>query len=75
MTSPNTLLTSSKCVAVPGNCERIAWITVEQDLKTIRMNIDLAIDDQKSLSFLFVMNRVPGSASVVYGRKQGTEKK
>jgi hypothetical protein len=74
LTSPNTLLARSKCVAVPGNCERIARITVEPDLKTIRMNIDLAIDQQKSVSFLFVMNRVPGSNSVVYGRKQEKEK-
>jgi hypothetical protein len=75
LTSPGTMLARSKCVAVPGNCERIARITVEPDLKTLRMNIDLAIDEQKSVSFAFVMNRVPGSTSVVYGRRQGREKK
>jgi hypothetical protein len=75
MTSPNTMLARAKCVAVPGDCERIARMTVEPDLNTIRMNIDLAIDQRKSVSFAFVMNRVAGSASVVYGRKQQKEKK
>jgi hypothetical protein len=71
MISPNTMLSRSRCVAVPGNCERTARISMEPDFKIIRMNIDLAIDQQKSVSFVFVMNRVPDSAAVVYGRKQG----
>jgi hypothetical protein len=75
LTSPNVLRTRSKCVAVPGNCERVARITVDPDLKTVRMNIDLVIDEQKAVSFVFIMKRVPGSTSVVYGRKQENEKK
>jgi hypothetical protein len=75
MTSPNTMMSRSKCVGIPGNCERTVRITVEPDLKTIRMHVDLAIDQQKSVRFLFVMNRVPGSVAVVYGRKQEKEKK
>jgi hypothetical protein len=75
LTSPNVLRARSKCVAVAGNCERVARITVDPDLKTVRMNIDLVIDEQKAVSFVFIMKRVPGSTSVVYGRKQENEKK
>jgi len=77
MISANTLLTRSKCVAVAvtGNCERIARITIEPGFTVIRLSIDLAIEQQKAVSFLFVMNRVPGSSAVVYGRKQEKEKK
>jgi hypothetical protein len=73
MISPNAMLSRSRCVAEPANCERTARISIEPDFKIIRMNIDLAIDQQKSVSFVFVMNRVPGSAAVVYGRKQGSK--
>jgi hypothetical protein len=65
----------SKCVGIPGNCQRTVRITAEPDLSTVRMNIDLALDQQKSVSFAFVMQRVPDSNSVVYGRKQPREEK
>jgi hypothetical protein len=75
MTSPNTMLSRSKCVGIPGNCERRVRITAEPDLGTIRMNIELAVDEQKSVSFAFVLQRLPETGSVVYGRKQPREKK
>lgn len=75
MTSPNTMFSRSKCVGIPGNCERRVRITAEPDLSAIRMDIDLAFDQQESVSFAFVMQRVPDTSSVVYGRKQPKEKK
>jgi hypothetical protein len=75
MTSPNTMLSRSMCVGIPGNCERTVRITAEPDLSTVRMDIDLALDQQKSVSFAFVMQRMPDTSSVVYGRKQPREKK
>lgn len=75
MTSPNTMVSRSKCIGMPGNCERMVRITAEPDLGTIRMNIDLAVDEQKSVSFAFVLQRLPETGSVVYGRKQPREKK
>lgn len=75
MISPNTMLARSKCVAMPGNCERTARITVEPGFNIIRLNIDLAIDQQKSASFEFVLNRAPETPAVVYGRQQPKEKK
>jgi hypothetical protein len=75
MTSPDTMRSRSKCVGIPGNCQRTVRITAEPDLSTVRMNIDLALDQQKSVSFAFVMQRVPDSNSVVYGRKQPREEK
>ena len=73
MISVNTMLARSRCVAVPGNCERTARVSIEPGFRIIRMNIDLAIDQQKAVSFVFIMNRVPDSAAVVYGRKQGSK--
>jgi hypothetical protein len=75
MTSPNTMLSRSKCVGIPGNCERTVRITAEPDLSAVRMDIDLALEQQKSVRFAFVMQRVPDTSAVVYGRKQPKEKK
>ena len=74
LASPNTMVARSKCMAAAGNCERTARVTVEPDRQTVRMNIDLAFDQQPSVRFMFVMNRVPGSSAVVYGRKQEKKK-
>lgn len=70
MTSASTMLSRSSCVGIAGVCERTVRITAEPDLDTVRMNIDFAIDQQKSVGFAFVMRRVPDSGAVVYGRKQ-----
>lgn len=75
LASPNTMVSRSKCVGIPGNCERTVRITAEPDLKTIRMNIDLAIEDRKAVSYQFVLQREAGTKSVVHGRKQEKEKK
>lgn len=69
MVSPDTMRSRSRCLSVPGNCERMVRITAAPDLKTVEMHIDLVIDAQNAVSFAFVMHRVPGTGSVVYGRK------
>jgi hypothetical protein len=61
----NTLVSRTPCVNVPGQCERAAHITADPDLKMIRMEIDLEVDYEKAVHFDFIMNRVPGSKSVV----------
>lgn len=75
MTSPDTMLSHSKCVGVPGDCERTVRITAEPDLDTVRMTIGYALERQEFLTVAFVMRRVPGTASVVYGREQPKEGK
>ncbi len=75
MTSPDTMRSRSKCLTISGNCERMASITAAPNLKTVEMNIDLMIDAQKAVSFAFVMHRVPGTESVVFGRKATKEQK
>jgi hypothetical protein len=69
MTSPDTMRSRSKCLAIAGNCERVVRITASPDLKTVAMNIDLLIDERKAVRFAFVMHRVPGTDSIVFGRK------
>ncbi len=66
----NTLESSEKCVAIPGNCQRVVQITAKPDLKVVEMKIDLAIDFRKAVSFTLVMRRVAGSPAVVYPGKK-----
>ncbi len=75
MIGPDTMRSRSKCLASLGNCERDVRITAAPNLKTVAMNIDLVIDGEKAVSFAFVMHRVPGTESVVYGRKPTKEQK
>lgn len=75
MVSSDTMRSRSKCLAVAGNCERVVTITARPDLKTVEMNIDLVIDGAKAVSFAFVLHRVPGTGSVVYGRKPEKKQK
>jgi hypothetical protein len=70
MATPDTMQSRSKCVGIAGNCERVTQLTAWPDLKTVDMKIDLAIDGEKAVSFTFVMHRVPGTGSMVYGRKK-----
>lgn len=75
MNSPNTMLSRSRCVGMPGNCQRTVRITAEPDLDTVRLTIGFARDQQDFLSLAFVMRRVPGTGSVVYGGKQQKQEK
>jgi hypothetical protein len=73
MVSVDILHSRSKCVAIAGNCERLMQITADSALKHFDMEIDLRMEGETAVRFRFVMHRVPGSASVVYGRKQGKD--
>jgi hypothetical protein len=75
MVSADTMQARSKCGAIAGNCERIMRVSAAPDLKTVDMDMEFRIDEKKAVSFKFVLNRVPGAPSVVYGRKQEKEKK
>jgi hypothetical protein len=69
MATPNTLRSRSKCTGIRGDCERVALITAQPDITLIDINIDLVIDGEKAVSFFFELHRLPGSESVVFGRK------
>lgn len=60
----------SPCNVFPGNCERVVQITAWPDLKLIEMRIDLEVDGEKALRYLFMLHRVPGTPSVVFGREK-----
>jgi hypothetical protein len=74
MATVDTMRSSSKCVAIAGNCQRFMQITAGPDLESIEMKIVLRIESKAAVRFSFVMHRVPGSVSVVYGRKQARKK-
>ncbi|HTQ37282.1 MAG TPA: hypothetical protein VMH77_09635 [Steroidobacteraceae bacterium] len=57
----DTLVSRDKCVNVPGHCERVVRITADSDLELIEMKIDLEVEHQKTLSFMFVMHRTQES--------------
>ncbi len=61
----NTLKSKSRCLNVPGNCQRVVRTTVEPDIQVIRMQIDLEIDSKTAVRYGFVMRRVPGSKATV----------
>jgi hypothetical protein len=63
--SGDMLVSRTKCVNVPGSCERVVRITAEPDLKEVDMKIDLVVEGKKAVSFTFVMHRVPGSPRVI----------
>jgi hypothetical protein len=78
MITPATMQSRAKCRGIAGNCERVTRITAASDLTTVDMRIDLEIDEVVAVRYRFVMHRVPGTGSMVYGRKpdkQQTKKK
>jgi len=67
----DTLVSKTPCVGIPGNCQREVRITAPPDLKTIRMQIDLEMDTQRTLSYVLLMHRLPGNnAVVISGQKR-----
>jgi len=70
----DTVLSRSACAALP-DCERVMRITVNPDLDTVEMRIELQVRREAALRYNFVMTRVPDSQAVVYGRKAVREKK
>jgi hypothetical protein len=74
MVTVDTLISRSKCVDIAGDCERLMQLTAGADLESVEMKIDLRVEGETAVRFSFVMRRVPGTVSVVYGRKQGKQK-
>jgi hypothetical protein len=70
----DTMRSRAKCGAISGNCERVTQITARPDLMSIDMEMTIEIDQEKLVGFKFVMHRVPGAPSIVYGRKQEKER-
>lgn len=70
LATPDVLDARSTCGATRGDCTRRVRITALADLKAVEMKIDQMIDQQKAVSYTIVMRRVPGSPSIIYGRKQ-----
>jgi hypothetical protein len=70
MVSADTMQSRSRCVGVAGDCERVFRITAWPDLKTVEFRIFVVIDADEAVNYTFVMHRVPGTDSVVYGRKK-----
>lgn len=73
MVTVDTMSSRSKCAAVAGNCERSMQITADADLARIDMQVVLRIENEPVVRFALVLRRVPGSVSVVYGRKGGRQ--
>lgn len=71
----DTMTSRAPCVAIPAGCERLVRIIAPDDLKTVQMRIDLAIDGDVALRHEFVLHRVVDSEAVVFGREPGSEKK
>jgi hypothetical protein len=75
MLTADTMRSRVKCGAIQGDCYRITRITAWPTLETIDVDMSVEIDGQKAAGTRFVMHRVPGVPSIVYGRKVGKEKK
>ncbi len=75
MITADTMRSRTKCGAIAGNCTRLTRITAWPDRETVEVEMDFETDQKKLASFRFVMHRVPGAPSLVYGRKQEKEKK
>lgn len=74
MVTVDTMFSRSKCIDIAGDCERLMQLTAGEDLESVKMKIDLRIDGESAVGFSFSMRRVPGTVSVVYGRKQGKKR-
>lgn len=74
MATVDTMVSRSRCVAIAGDCEQVMQITAGPDLESVEMKIDLRIKGETAVRFSFALHRVPGTVSVVYGRKQGKQK-
>jgi hypothetical protein len=59
----------SRCSAPAGTCERLVTVTAKPDLKVVEMQMDLEVDGRTTSSLALLMHRVPGTPSIVYGRK------
>lgn len=72
MVSGDTMRSRTDCAdSVAVTCEQVMRITANRDLETVEMRIERRSDLAPAVRYVFVMRRVSGSQSVVFGRKQG----
>lgn len=74
MVSADTMRARSSCFAMAARCDQVLRISASPDGETFEMMIDRQIEQQPAVRFRFVMERIPGTPSVVYGRKQEEKK-
>lgn len=77
MSSADTMRSRTDCALdaiAAGTCDQVLRITADPDLRTIAVRIEQRIDLAPAVRYNFVLNRVPGSKAVVYGRKQERKK-
>jgi hypothetical protein len=53
----NTLVSTSGCARIQGNCQRSVRITAAPDLRSVRMNIDMAVDGKRAGSQELTLHR------------------
>ncbi len=51
----DTMTTKDPCVGVPGDCTRTTKITAQRDGKLVQMQIDVEMEGQLAVRYLFVM--------------------
>ena len=71
----DTMTSRAPCAAIPANCERVVRIIAPDDLETVEMRIDLAIDGDVAMRHDFFLRRVVDSKAVVFGREPVKESK
>lgn len=76
LASADTLRSRTDCTAstVSPACDQMMRITARPDLASVEMRIEQRIDLTPVVRYDFVMNRLPGSEAVVFGRRQGSSK-
>lgn len=77
MASADTVRARTDCAVdnfSASACEQLMRITARPDQKTVEVHIEQSIDLEPVVRYSFVMNRVPGSKAVVFGRSQGKAK-
>lgn len=53
----DTLMTTTHCVGIPGECQRITRITPQPDGQFVEMQTDIEMDGRRVVRYLFVMQR------------------
>jgi hypothetical protein len=64
----DTVESRSDCAAVHVDCERVVQITANPDHRTIEMLITMTMEQHLVVRYVLLMNRVPGSKALVFGR-------
>jgi hypothetical protein len=71
----DVLRSKGRCQSNNAACSRSVRIAADADLKTIEMKIETSISEGALIRYVFVLSRIPGTPSIVYGRKEKAPKK